>query len=210
MQIKKTPSELKVNEITCERNNIGELTCFIRLTGCNLKCNRCNEPNALVSGVNMSLKEIIEKVKECPTKKVCVTGGEPLLQIKVVEELVSLLFKEKKDILLETNGTINWTGHAALKLADIKLDLKAPSSGMEKFNNYDLIKTLRRTDKISVVVQDKRDYDFVESILNFYKPVCEVVAIPCGGVYARNLWRWAEKEDRVRLELGLKRVVFGL
>ena len=209
MQIKKTPSELKVNEITCERNNSGSLTTFVRLTGCNLSCSRCSEPGALTSGVNIKLIDIVDKVKEFPAKTVCITGGEPLLQFNAVEELVSLLFDVKKDIVLETNGTIDWSKSESLKFAEVHLDLKAPSSGMEKFNDYDLIKKLRDRDGLSVVVRDKRDYDFVESILNFYKPVCSVVVVPCGGVYARNLWRWAEKEDRVRLELGLKRVVFG-
>ena len=209
MQKKKTPSELKVNEIICERNNSGSLTTFVRLTGCNLSCSKCSVPGALNSGVNKSLIDIVDKVKEFPGKTVCVTGGEPLLQFDAVEELVSLLFIEKKDVYLETNGTIDWSSGSVLGLVSIHLDLKAPSSGMEKYNNYELIKKLRESDRLSVVVRDKRDYDFVESILNFYKPVCSVVVVPCGGVYARNLWRWAEKEDRVRLELGLKRVVFG-
>jgi len=211
MRKKKTPVELNVFKIECGRNNYGKLTCFVKLSGCNLKCSWCNEPNALTGGTLMPVNDVLLKVKECPATNVCITGGEPLLQFDAVEELASLLVEEKKDFVVETNGTVDWSkGSGVFKFGKFCLDLKPPSSGMEKFNNYDLIKKLGEGDRISVVVQNKRDYDFVENLLNFYKPVCEVVVRPCGGVYARNLWRWVEREPRVRLELDLRRTVFGV
>jgi len=86
----------------------GEPTLFVRLSGCNLKCDFCDTKYAWVSGREMSVSQIMEKVRKIhhrsPAKWVCLTGGEPLLQ--KVEELVRSLKDEGFRIQVETNATL--------------------------------------------------------------------------------------------------------
>jgi 7-carboxy-7-deazaguanine synthase len=86
----------------------GEPTLFVRLSGCNLKCDFCDTKYAWVSGKEMTVSQVMEKVRKIhhisPTRWVCLTGGEPLLQ--KVEELVRRLKDEGFKIQVETNATL--------------------------------------------------------------------------------------------------------
>ncbi len=86
----------------------GEPTLFVRLAGCNLKCDFCDTKYAWVSGKEMAVSCVLERIRKIhqnfPTRWVCLTGGEPLLQ--GVEVLVRSLKKESFKIQVETNATI--------------------------------------------------------------------------------------------------------
>ena len=95
-----------INEIFCSLQGEGHWSgtpmVFIRLSGCNLNCSFCDTKHQ--EGTEMSLMEIIDKVLEYPTERVCITGGEPCIQ-----DLSGLLIAmQDNDIQthLETNGTI--------------------------------------------------------------------------------------------------------
>jgi len=89
---------------------VGQGAIFIRLGGCNLKCNFCD--TEFESFKNFSLTEILQKVVELSKnsqqkivrKLVVITGGEPMRQPieKLCKELISLNFL----VQIETNGTI--------------------------------------------------------------------------------------------------------
>ena len=89
---------------------VGQGAIFIRLGGCNLKCNFCD--TEFDNFKNFSLAEILQKVVEFSKnsqgkvvrKLVVITGGEPMRQPieKLCQELISLNFL----VQIETNGTI--------------------------------------------------------------------------------------------------------
>jgi len=89
---------------------VGQGAVFIRLGGCNLKCNFCD--TEFDSFKNSSLSEILQKVVEFSKnskqkivrKLVVITGGEPMRQPieKLCKELILLNFL----VQIETNGTI--------------------------------------------------------------------------------------------------------
>jgi len=102
---------LKINEIFAsiqgEGLRQGEPTVFIRLTGCNLRCPFCDTRSAWEEGRDMTTAQILNQVeaarKEMPSLWVCLTGGEPQLQI-IKGLILSLKFRGFR-IQVETNGT---------------------------------------------------------------------------------------------------------
>ena len=104
------PPTLKINEIFYslqgEGLRQGEPTIFIRLSGCNLKCDFCDTQYAWEDGRDMSVDQILTEVRDIkrmhPSHWICLTGGEPLFQ-----DLSSLTQQLKADywnIQVETNG----------------------------------------------------------------------------------------------------------
>lgn len=87
---------------------IGIPSIFVRLSGCNLKCRNCDTKYSWEEGKDFSVSEVIEKILEISNgiKHVTITGGEPLLQLEDVSDLVVNLHKMNFEILIETNGTI--------------------------------------------------------------------------------------------------------
>ena len=101
---------MKINEIFYSIQGEGKWTglpnIFIRTTGCNLRCSFCDTQYAYKDGTEMNIEEIIGKIKKYPCKYVCLTGGEPLLQHKILD-LIEILLEHSYKICLETNGSIN-------------------------------------------------------------------------------------------------------
>ena len=89
--------KLKVNEIfksiQGESSYAGLPCTFIRLTGCNLRCNYCDTVYAYEKGIVMTLEEILMDVELLGCSLVEITGGEPLLQSEVSGLVEGLLNK---------------------------------------------------------------------------------------------------------------------
>ena len=108
---------LKVNEIfpSYQGEGIfaGAKTFFVRLSGCNLKCEWCDSKGTWnnTNSKNMTAEQILDAIEESEYKghNVCITGGEPLLQ-QNDPEFMNLLSKLQalhlSDISIESNGTI--------------------------------------------------------------------------------------------------------
>ena len=160
---------LKVNEIYYsvqgESTHTGLPCVFVRLTYCNLRCTYCDTEYAFYDGENLSINQIIEKVKNYDCNLVEVTGGEPLMQ----EESYLLLEKlcdEDFEVLLETGGSLQIK--EVNKKVKIIMDLKCPSSGMQKKNLYDNLKYLKKTDELKFVIGTREDYDWSKKIIEEY------------------------------------------
>ncbi|MDD8031545.1 MAG: 7-carboxy-7-deazaguanine synthase QueE [Acidobacteriota bacterium] len=102
---------LKISEIffSAEGEGLrqGEPAIFVRLAGCNLRCDFCDTKYAWNDGREMPLSLILSKITtlgdKYKTRWVSLTGGEPLLQ--EIRPLVSQLKKAGFKIKIETNGT---------------------------------------------------------------------------------------------------------
>lgn len=84
---------------------------FVRFSGCNLQCS-ADDPESgfdcdteFTSGNPMTAADVVKEIKRISDgcKNVCLTGGEPTLQVNA--ELIAALRKEGFWLALETNGT---------------------------------------------------------------------------------------------------------
>jgi 7-carboxy-7-deazaguanine synthase len=169
---------IKINEIyhsiQGEGSSAGLPCVFVRLTYCNLRCTYCDTEYAFYDGEDNSINEIISEVKKYNCKLVEVTGGEPLYQNECYD-LLKRLCDEGFDVLLETAGNM------PIKDVDnrvkIIMDLKCPSSGMEKKNLYDNINHIKPKDEIKFVIDNHEDYVWTKDIMNKHNlnPKCEIL-----------------------------------
>lgn len=81
------------------------LRTLIFMQGCDLRCPFCQNEKIWdkKGGYKWSIKVLINELKKNSiTKKVTITGGEPLFQLKALETLVDELYKEQFNIVLYT------------------------------------------------------------------------------------------------------------
>lgn len=178
--------KLVVNEIFLsingETTSMGLPTIFIRLAGCNLNCwGGCDTAYALdqQAGLEMSIDEIVAKAKSLDCPRVCLTGGEPLLDTEgsslLLEELVLMEF----EISVETNGAIDLKGFKRrFQQVRFTMDLKPPSSGMTEKMLLDNLGLLNEKDEIKFVIADRKDFCWAVEILEEYKLRAQVLFSP--------------------------------
>lgn len=94
----------RINEIFYSLQGEGAYTgvpmVFVRFAGCNLHCPFCDTQHE--SYKEMSSQEIRSEVRKYGCNTVCLTGGEPTLQL--TDELIKNAFSGM-ELHLETNGT---------------------------------------------------------------------------------------------------------
>lgn len=158
-------SKLKISEIFFSLQGEGPLTgyptFFIRLFGCNLDCSWCDTPYA--KGENPYEEKEVSEIVFFWEKNfssipfITITGGEPLIQSSVYK-LMDTFLNKSCIVVLETNGSISLE-RVPKKVTKI-IDVKTPSSKMEKYNLYENFKFLTRDDAVKFVIKDKDDFEF--------------------------------------------------
>ena len=135
---------------------LGVRQIFLRFAGCNLRCEYCDTPQALrrhkycramshescvmskienpmtVDSIIFILKSYLSNIQYPGSNiyhSVSLTGGEPLLQVDFIKELIPQLKKLGLKIYLETNGVLP---DALKKIVDevdfIAMDIKLPTA----------------------------------------------------------------------------------
>ena len=208
-----TNEMLKVNEIyhsiQGESSKAGLPCVFIRLTYCNLRCSYCDTEYAFYEGKEKSVDEIIKEVKKYGCQLVEVTGGEPLVQEESLD-LMKKLCDEGFDVMLETGGSL------LIKNVDkrvlIVMDLKCPSSKMEKRNLYENIDYLKPTDEVKFVIGNREDYYWAKEIISKYnlRNKCEIIfSVVFGELEPVTLVNWIiEDKLGVRFQLQLHKYIW--
>lgn len=196
---------------------MGIPTAFVRTTGCHLRCVWCDAAYAFHGGTPRSVDDLVAWVKAQPTREVCFTGGEPLLQ-KDAWEFVERLLGDGYGVLIETSGNLDFR-RANLLAAEprarlcVSMDVKCPGSGMADRNDLRLLRDLRPPDQLKFVLADRRDYDFAAEVVRRHGPFpCPVYFNPVGGVDPKAITQWllAEREPlAVHVGLQLHKLVWG-
>ncbi len=190
--------------------DIGLPTVFVRTSRCNLQCTWCDTKYSWDPGEERSVESVLEEVESYGMKRVCISGGEPMLQPEDVTKLTAKLESREYDIIIETNGSIDLDEISRGERTRFCMDLKCPSSGMEDRNLFTNVAKMRPDDVLKFVIAHQEDYIFAKKLLERNKPSCTVVFQPVGGLDLRDL---AERvlEDRldVRVLLQLHRFIWG-
>ncbi|MBN2781516.1 MAG: radical SAM protein [Candidatus Marinimicrobia bacterium] len=101
---KQQSSLYKINEIfysiQAEGFWSGTPAVFIRFADCNLRCDFCD--TEFLTGIDMSVSEIMANITGYPSKFAVLTGGEPLM--RDTTELVTVLKEAGYYVSVETNG----------------------------------------------------------------------------------------------------------
>ena len=159
---------LVVNEIfgsiDGEGIRTGELATFIRLAGCNLRCRYCDTEYSLraTDGQEMTIDEILIKIKKIGYRNITLTGGEPLIH-KNIEKLIDKLIQENYNVNIETNGAIDISKYISKNLI-LTVDFKTRSSEMIKYMKKENISLLRENDVLKIVC-NKDDFNDIEELL---------------------------------------------
>ena len=118
-----------------EGPRVGERQIFVRLGGCNLHCDYCDEPNTIKipSGNVWSAQRVKSAIsrlnKKWRHRSISWTGGEPLLHPAFLAPLMRWAHEIGLENYLETNGTLPNAMRALAPLCDVvSMDVKLPSS----------------------------------------------------------------------------------
>lgn len=191
-----------------EGKSIGRLTYIVRMSGCNLDCSWCDKRyTASEEGTEMTVDGIMDTVRD--DENVCITGGEPLLQKDCIE-LLKRLSDAGKNVVLDTNGSIDIGCVPKSDRISISMDIKCPSSGMSDRMIFDNIALLEEKDQLKFVISDGDDLDYAVDILQRYNPKCEVFFTPVGGMDVEPLAEVViEKRLNVRVLPQLRKFIWG-
>ena len=199
---------------------------FVRLTGCNLRCNWCDTAYAFHGGLKMNVDEIRARVDalsglansgRASVPLVELTGGEPLLQEEIYP-LAEGLLSAGYQVMIETSGE-RFVGRLPKDVIKI-VDVKCPDSGEpDTFDPRNLNELLPR-DEVKFVISSRRDYEFARKFSRaqrlaervnqvVFSPVNEDPQGKWQGLQPRQLVEWILADGLpVRLGLQLHKIVW--
>lgn len=188
---------------------MGVPTVFIRTAGCNLDCSWCDTPYAREGGEEASLDSLQSRVEDYRCANVCITGGEPLLQDDTYD-LIDRLIDSSFHVTVETNGSLTIDRLPCSELLMISMDVKCPSSGMERRMEMENLEVLSPYDQLKFVVADTDDMEYAGRIVEEYAIQCPVIMTPLGGMELKPVAEWVlERNLPVRVLPQLHRIIWG-
>lgn len=209
------PPTLIVNEvfhsIQGEGTRAGLPCSFVRLTGCNLRCDWCDTHDAWYNGNEMAIEQILEALGRSPCRRVEVTGGEPLCQ-EHARPLLKALCDAGFEVLLETNGSQDISA-VDPRVARI-VDFKCPSSLMDAHNRWADVRCLTARDEVKFVLADRGDFEYARQAVleRDLLEICPVIFSPVvNRLPPADLAHWLLDDaqlQNVRLGLQLHRIIW--
>lgn len=151
-----------------ESTSAGLPTVFVRTAGCNLRCSYCDTPYALTTheSVQMDVDEVLAAVREKRVKRVCLTGGEPLIQPRAeLQAFFDGLAAEGYELSIETSGSIPIASFQLYPRQRWILDMKVPSSGMSHAMCQESLALLRPEDEVKFVVGTDEDLEWAGDLI---------------------------------------------
>ncbi len=181
---------------------------FVRVSGCNLRCtfkdSICDTPYSSFTPEKSPYKNMDELVKAFrelqetypKVKHVVVTGGEPLLYKKDLEEFLAQVYDDDMVITIETNGTLPIlnpvSGKFKIALYSVSPKLSTSVGTVGKIGDLEYTQEMRdRHDRLRInydnlisIVTNTSDYQFKfvysgpeceDEIIKIYKEMGKIV-----------------------------------
>jgi len=193
-----------------ETSHAGYPFAFVRLTGCNLRCRYCDTAYAYDGGEELPVEEVASRATAFGLTRVCVTGGEPLLQAEAFF-LVTALLDRGQRVLVETNGTVP-LGRLDPRAAKI-MDVKCPGSGEHDGMLWENFRHLTERDEVKYVIASEDDYRYAREVAQRFRRDVrwETLFSPAAGLLApETLAGWMVRDGLdARFQLQLHKVLWG-
>jgi 7-carboxy-7-deazaguanine synthase len=136
--------------------------------------------------------------------RVCITGGEPLLQRDEAGALVKRLDKAGYLVEIETNGTIDFSPLQAH--AFICMDMKCPSSG--EVSDLSLLSQITGRDAVKFVVDGTEDLDYARDVIASHPIQGEYLISPVfGSDYGALAREVLDRNMPVRFQIQIHRIL---
>lgn len=158
-----------------EGPSVGQPALFLRLAGCNLGCQWCDTAYAwdwsrfdrkAVKRVPVS--QLAAQVRDMPSRRLVVTGGEPLIQQQSVTALLEALEAERL-VEVETNGTVIPVESLLRRVDQWSVSPKLSHNGqpLEKRIRKDALRALRDTSRawLKLVVRSEADLQEADDLV---------------------------------------------
>lgn len=187
----------------------GVRTTFVRTARCNLRCAWCDTTYSFGAGRERSIPSLLREVGGHRTRNVCLTGGEPLLQKDSVT-LVRALSERGITTVVETGGSLDVHPYLGIPRVILSVDVKCPSSKMERKNRWSNLPLLRSIDVLKFVIGDRKDYLYARRTVRNYPGPATIVFQPVWGTDPGRLADWvlADRLD-VRVMLQEHKLLWG-
>lgn len=156
----------------------GKVACTVFLTGCNLRCPYCHNPDLVLTkdnGKYISEKEFFEFLLSRKGKLdgVCITGGEPTLYPNLTN-LIRRIREMGFLVKLDSNGTVPEILKPLLreKLLDyVAIDIKNAPSQYAETCGADVIEYVEKS--VALLKNSNIDYEFRTTVCHpFHSPKC--------------------------------------
>ncbi|HET7579882.1 MAG TPA: radical SAM protein [Bacillales bacterium] len=161
-----------------EGTQAGFPTVFVRAFHCNLRCKWCDTPYSYAPAkpeFEATIGDIVERIREYSSRRICFTGGEPLIHREKSAALIAAMadLEQITDIHVETNGAIDLEPFEAMRKENetwqrkvrFVTDYKLPASGeMNKMvnANFDF---LDHQDEVKFVIGSDEDFRIATDIV---------------------------------------------
>jgi len=204
-------NKMKVKEIFYSIQGEGLLqglpTIFIRSSGCNLRCKYCDTAYSYEGGKEMTPGQIIKEIKRIKCNRICITGGEPLLQ----DDLPELISKLKGyELSMETNGSLDVSKYKSRAM--ISLDIKCPCSGFADKMYWKNLLVINKKDQVKFIVKDNKDINYAFKVIKKYKLAkkTNVIISPVWGADIKHIALLILKSNLdIRLGIQLHKIIWG-
>ena len=162
---------------------------FVRLTGCNLRCDWCDSEYTFTGGQKMTLDEVQAQVEHLSPNGglVEITGGEPMLQERELVPLMERLLNSGYNVLLETSGErpLERVPKEIIKIVDVK----CPNSGEGGSFRMENLDALTSRDEVKFVISDREDYEFARDFAAQHGLAGRVSSIIFSPAFAKDASR---------------------
>ena len=196
-----------------EASETGYPCIFVRTFGCPIGCSYCDQPQNPKNKKRRSIGTVINAITKFKNvKRVCITGGEPLIQTDIypiIYELNNMGYK----VSIETSGCVPIENSIYRRTFKYVMDIKTPSSGVSHKNIYENLLHLQKNDEVKFVIANRKDYEFMKKVLKKYPIVASILVSPMfnvdnKAVIGKDLVKWILEDGLdVRVQIQLHKIL---